>query len=151
LGTGLKKAKAAEALAKAKSEIARRGLTVTVSKDFYGLVVAQRKYATSQQALDQARHFFDLAGAAEREGQGPHSDALKSEIQVRLQEQAFDEAKLTMEDARLTLSVLLFPTLNENFSVVDDLDSAQAFHAFPEVHLVGAKDNPDTTVANDAS
>jgi len=69
LGTGLKKAKAAEALAKAKSEIARRGLTVTVSKDFYGLVVAQRKYATSQQALDQARHFFDLAGAAEREGQ----------------------------------------------------------------------------------
>ncbi len=121
VGTGLKKAKAAEALAKAKSEIARRGLTVTVSKDFYGLVVAQRKYATSQQALDQAKHFFDLAQAAEREGQGPHSDALKAEIQLRLQEQAFDEAKLTMEDARLTLAVLLFPTFNENFSVVDDL------------------------------
>src|SRR6266404_1533865 len=147
LGTGLKKAKAAEALAKAKCEIARRGLTVTVSKDFYGLVVAQRKYATSQQALDQARHFFDLAGAAEREGQGPHSDALKAEIQVRLQEQAFDEAKLTMEDARLTLSVLLFPTLNENFSVVDDLDSAQALPAFPEVQAMAEKENPDLRVA----
>ncbi len=147
LGTGLKKAKAAEALAKAKSEIARRGLTVTVSKDFYGLVVAQRKYATSQQALDQARHFFDLAGAAEREGQGPHSDALKAEIQVRLQEQAFDEAKLAMEDARLTLSVLLFPTLNENFSVVDDLDSAQALPAFPEVQAMAEKENPDLRVA----
>src|SRR5690242_16279804 len=66
MGTGLKRARAAEALAKAKSEIARRGLTVTVSKDFYGLVVAQRKYATAQQAVDQAKHFFDLARSEER-------------------------------------------------------------------------------------
>jgi outer membrane protein TolC len=147
LGTGLKRAKAAEALAKAKSEIARRGLTVTVSKAFYGLVVAQRKYATSQQALDQAKHFFDLASAAEREGQGPHSDSLKAEVQYRIQEQAFEEAKLTMEDARLTLSVLLFPTLNENFSVVDDLDSAQALPAFPEIQALAEKENPDLRVA----
>jgi outer membrane protein TolC len=151
MATGLKRAKAAEALAKAKSEIARRGLTVTVSKDFYGLVVAQRKYATSQQALDQARHFLDLAGAAEREGQGPHSDALKAEIQFRLQEQAFDEAKLTMEDARLTLAVLLFPTFNENFSVVDDLDSAQALPAFPEIQAMAEKENPDLRVAIEAA
>jgi outer membrane protein TolC len=151
LGTGLKRSKAAEALAKAKSEIARRGLTVTVSKAFYGLVVAQRKYATSQQALDQAKHFFDLAGAAEREGQGPHSDSLKAEIQYRIQEQAFDEAKLAMEDARLTLSVLLFPTLNENFSVVDDLDSAQALPAFPEIQAMAEKENPDLRVAIEAA
>jgi len=147
MATGLKKAKAAEALAKAKSEIARRGLTVTVSKDFYGLVVAQRKYATAQQAVDQTKHFFDITQEAEREGQGPHSDALKAEIQYRLQEQAFDEAKLAMEDARLTLAVLLFPTLNENFSVVDDLDSAQALPAFAEVQAMAEKENPDLRVA----
>jgi len=147
MGTSLKRAKAAEALAKAKSEIARRGLTVTVSKDFYGLVVAQRKYATAQQAVDQAKHFFDLAGAGEREGQGPHSDSLKAEVQYRIQVQAFDEAKLAMEDARLTLAVLLFPTFNENFSVVDDLDSAQALPAFPEVQAMAEKENPDLRVA----
>ena len=147
MGTGLKRAKAAEALAKAKSEIARRGLTVTVSKDFYGLVVAQRKYATAQQAVDQAKHFFDLAGQLEREGQGPHSDSLKAEVQYRIQLQAFDEAKLGMEDARLTLAVLLFPTFNENFSVVDDLDSAQALPAFPEVQAMAEKENPDLRVA----
>src|SRR5258706_14664876 len=62
LGTGLKKPKAAEALAKAKSEIAGRGLTVTVSKDFYGLVVPQLKDATSQQALDQPSHDIDVVG-----------------------------------------------------------------------------------------
>ena len=147
MGTGLKKAKAAEALAKAKSEIARRGLTVTVSKYFYGLVVAQRKYATAQQAVDQAKHFFDLAGDAEREGQGPHSDSLKAEVQYRIAQQAFDEAKLAMEDARLTLAVLLFPTFNENFSVVDDLDAAQALPTFPEVQAMAEKENPDLRVA----
>jgi len=151
MATGLKKAKAAEALAKAKAEIARRGLTVTVSKNFYGLVVAQRKYATSQQALEQTKHFLDITQAAEREGQAPHTDALKAEIQYRLQEQAFDEAKLAMEDARLTLAVLLFPTLNENFSVVDDLDSAQALPAFPEIQAMAEKENPDLRVAIEAA
>ena len=151
MGTGLQRAKAAEALAKAKSEIARRGLTVTVSRSFYGLVVAQRKYATAQQAVDQAKHFFDLAGAAEREGQGPHSDALKAEVQYRIQQQAFDDAKLAMENARLTLAVLLFPTFNENFSVVDDLDSAQALPAFPEIQAMAVKENPDLRVALEAA
>src|SRR5712671_1934613 len=60
MGTGYNRAKAAEALANAKTEIARRGLTVTVSKFFYTLVVAQRKYATSQEAVDQAKHFLDI-------------------------------------------------------------------------------------------
>jgi outer membrane protein TolC len=147
MATGLKRAKAAEALSKAKAEIARRGLSVTVSKSFYGLVVAQRKYATSQQALDQAKHFFDITQDAEREGQGPHSDALKAEIQYRIQAQAFDEAKLAMEDARLTLAVMLFPTLNENFSVVDDLDTAQALPQFAEVQEMAEKENPDLRVA----
>jgi outer membrane protein TolC len=147
MATGLKKAKAGEALAKAKSEIARRGLTATVSKNFYGLVVSQRKYATAQQALDQSKHFLDITQAAEREGQSAHSDAIKAEIQYRLQIQAFDEAKLTMEDARLSLAVLLFPSLNENFSVVDDLDSAQALPPFAEVQAMAEKENPDLRVA----
>jgi len=42
---------------------------------------------------------------------------------------------------------LLFPTLNENFSVVDDLDSAQALPAFPEVQAMAEKENPDLRVA----
>ena len=86
-----------------ESEIARRGLAVTVTKDFYGLVVAQRKYATAQLAVEQAKHFFDITQDGERAGQSPHSDVIKAEIQYRLQQQTFDESKLAMEDARLTL------------------------------------------------
>jgi outer membrane protein len=147
MATGLKRAKAAEALAKARAEIARRGLTATVSQDFYGMVVAQRKYATAQQALDQAKHFLDITQSSEREGESPHSDTVQAEIQYRLQVQAFEEAKLMMEDARLTLAVLLFPTLNENFSVVDDLDTPQALPPFGEVQAMAVKENPDLRVA----
>jgi outer membrane protein TolC len=147
MATGYRRAAAAEALAKAKSEIARRGLAVTVAKDFYGLVVAQRKYATAQLAVEQAKHFFDITQDGERAGQSPHSDAIKAEIQYRLQQQTFDESKLAMEDARLTLAVLMFPTLNENFSVVDDLDSAQPLPQFDEVKTMAEKENPDLRVA----
>lgn len=147
MGTALTRAKAAEAVASAKSEIARRGLAVTVSKYFYTLVVAQRKYATAQEALDQAKTFLDYTQDGEKQGQNSHSDELKAEIQYRIQKQAYDEARLAIEDARLDLSVTLFPTLNENFSVVDDLDSPQTLPAFPEIETMAAKENPDLRVA----
>jgi outer membrane protein TolC len=147
MGTGYTRAKAAEALANAKSEIARRGLAVTVTKNYYALVVAQRKYATAQAGLDQAKHFLDITQDSERQGQAPHSDAVKAEIQYRIQKQAFDEARFSMEDTRLGLAVMLFSDFNENFSVVDDLDSAPALPPFPEIQEMAEKQNPDLRVA----
>jgi outer membrane protein TolC len=151
LGTGYTRAKAAEAMANAKAEIARRGLAVTVTKNYYGVVVAQRKYATAQAGLDQAKHFMDITQDSERQGQAPHSDAVKAEIQYRIQKQAFDEARFSMEDTRLGLAVMLFPDFNENFSVVDDLDSAPALPPFPEIQEMAEKQNPDMRVALEAA
>jgi outer membrane protein TolC len=145
--TGYHRAEAAEALARAKSEIARRGLSVTVTKNYYALAVAQRKYATAQQALDQAQQFLNISQAQEREGQAAHSDVVKAQIQYQQQATAFDEARLAMEGARLDLAVLLFPTLNENFTVVDDLDSPTALPPFGEVQTMASRDNPDIRVA----
>jgi len=147
MGTAYTRAKAAEALSNAKAEIARRGLAVTVTKNYYALVVAQRKYATAQAGLDQAKHFLDITQDLEHQGQAPHSDALKAEIQYRIQKQSFDEAKFSMEDTRLGLAVILFPDFNENFTVVDDLDSAPALPPFAEVKEMAEKQNPDIRVA----
>ena len=146
-GTGYHRATAAEALATARAEIARRGLVVTVTKNYYGLVVAQRKYATAQLALDQAKRFLDISQNLENSGQASHSDAIKAQIQYEQQEQAFEEAGLAMENSRLNLAVLIFPALNENFTVVSDLDSAPALPPFPEVQTMAAKENPDIRVA----
>ncbi len=147
MATGYTRAKAAEAMANAKAEIARRGLVVTVTKNYYALVVAQRKYATAQAGLDQAKQFMDMTQQMEHQGQSPHSDAIKAEIQFRIQRQAFDEAKFAMEDMRLDLAVLLFPDFNENFSVVDDLDSTPPLPPFPEIKEMAEKENPDLRVA----
>jgi len=149
MGTAYTRTKAAEAIANAKAEIARRGLAVTVTKNYYGMVVAQRKYATAQAGLDQAKHFMDITQYLEHQGQAPHSDGLKAEIQYRIQKQAFDEAKFSMEDTRLGLAVILFPDFNENFTVVDDLDSAPALPPFPEVQEMAEKQNPDMRVARE--
>ena len=151
MGTAYTRAKAAEALANAKAEIARRGLVVTLTKNYYGLVVAQRKYATAQAGLDQAKRFLDLTQDAEHQGQAAHSDAVKAEIQYRIQKQAFDEAKFAMEDSRLGLAVMIFPGFNENFSIVDDLDSAPALPPFPEIQAMAEKQNPDLRVASETA
>ncbi len=147
MGTAYNRARAGEALANAKAEIVKRGLTVTVMKAFYALIVAQRKYSTLQQAMGQAGEFLRLAQELERQGQSAHSDSLKAEIQYRVQQQSFDEIKLSMEDARLNLAVLLFPAFNENFSVVDDLDSAQALPPFSDVQTMAGKENPELRAA----
>src|SRR4029079_10804801 len=44
-----RRAQAIEALARARVDVAQRGLTVTVTRSYYALVAAQRKYATAQQ------------------------------------------------------------------------------------------------------
>ena len=63
-----RKAAAAEALTRAKSEIATRGLVVTVVQAYYGYVVAQRKYATAQKAAAEADHFLGISAAERRRG-----------------------------------------------------------------------------------
>jgi len=145
--TGYRRASAAEALARAKAEVARRGLVVTVTKDYYALAVSQRKYATAQQSLDQAQHFLGITQAGEHVGQVAHSDVVKAEIQLEQQKQSFEEAKLAMENDRLALAVLLSPTFNENFTVVDDLDSPHVLPPFPDVQAMAEKENPDLQVA----
>lgn len=147
LATGLHKAQAADAMARAKSEIAQRGLTVTVTKNYYALVAAQSKFSDAQKALDQAQHFLKITQDAETAGLAAHADVLKAQIAAEQQQQAFDEANLAMENARLDLAVLLFPTLNENFTVADDLNSAPSLPPFTEMQDMASKQNPDIRVA----
>ncbi|HEV2205583.1 MAG TPA: TolC family protein [Candidatus Acidoferrales bacterium] len=140
-------ARAAQAVAQAKAEIARRGLNVTVTQLYYNVAVAQRKYATGQAASDAAKHFYQITQDAERVGQVSHSDVIQAEVQYQQQEQAFDEAELAMNKARLDLAVVIFPQLNVNFTVVDDLDTPVSLPPFAEAQQLAARGNPDLAVA----
>jgi len=148
--TGTQRAAAAESLAQARAEIARRGLAVTVIKAYYALLTGQRKYATAQQALDQAKRYLDITQSLERGGEVPHSDTIRADFQYSQQEQAFEEAKLAMDTARLDLAVLLFRDFDQNFTVVDDLTLASALPPFADVQTMAERENPDLRAANAA-
>jgi outer membrane protein len=145
--TGYHRAQAAEALANAKVEIAQRGLVVTVTRNYYALVTSQRKYATAQQSAQTAARFLDIAQQQERVGQVAHADVVRAQIQFEQQNQTFEEALLAMQNARLNLAVLLSPTLDENFTVVDDLASAPVLPAFPDIQEMAERENPDLRAA----
>ena len=144
---GAHRAGVAEALARAKVEIARRGLAATVTKNYYTLLAGQRKYATAQTALDQARHSLDISQELERGREVAHSDVVRSQLQENAQQVALQEAKLSMENARLDLAVLLFRDFNEDFSIVDDLDAAPALPPLDEAENMAARGNPTLAAA----
>jgi outer membrane protein TolC len=138
---------AAEAVARARSEIAARGLVVTVVQAYYGLVVAQRKYSTEQQAATEAERFFDISQKLEHGGEVAHSDVIKAQIQSNQQQRDLQEAELEMNRSRLELAVLVFPDFNESFSVVDDLQMPEPVPSFPEVQAAAANKNPELRAA----
>jgi outer membrane protein TolC len=149
-GTTLHRAQAAEITAQAKLEVARRGLALTVTKDYYALVTAQRKYATAQQAAQQAQRFLTTTQEQQRLGQVARADSIKAEIAFQQQQQAFRDALIGMDGARLALAVLLFPDLNENFTVVDDLATVPALPTFNDVRELAVRNNPDIAAADAA-
>jgi outer membrane protein TolC len=135
------------ALARAKAEIASRGLVVTVTQTYYALVVAQRKYGTAQRAADEAARFLDISRKLEAGGEVAHADVIKASIQSQQQQRALQEAELDMQRSRLDLAVVLFPDFNQDFTVVDDLQTPEPLPTFAEVEAAGKKNNPDLRAA----
>jgi outer membrane protein TolC len=138
---------AMEALARARSEIAARGLVVTVTQTYYGFVTAQRKYATEQRAASEAQHFFEVSQKLEHGGEVAHSDVIKAQIQMEQVKRDLRAAELEMNRSRLELAILVFPDFNENFAVVDDLQTPVALPSFPEVQTAAANRNPQLRAA----
>ncbi len=142
-----RRTRAAEAVARARSEIAARGLIVTVVQAYYSLVVATRKYATAQRAASEGQRFLDISQKLEHGGEVAHSDVIKAQILSQQQQRDLQETELEMNRSRLELAVLLFPDFNENFSVVDDLQGPEPLPAYSEVQVAAARQNPELRAA----
>jgi outer membrane protein TolC len=57
------------------------------------------------------------------------------------------EAKLTLLNARIDLSVLIFPDFNDNFELAEDLHANLPLPTFSEIQARAARDNPDIRAA----
>ena len=145
--SGFRRAAALAAAAKARAEIASRGLVVTVIQDYFAVAAAQQKFLSAQKTADEGDRFFKLTQELEHGGEVAHSDVIKAELQAQDRRRAFQEAQLALLNARLDLAVLLFPDFNDNFEVSDDLHASVSLPTLGEVQQQAAQNNPDVRAA----
>ena len=154
LGYGIyadfRRAKALEAAARAKAEVARRGLVVAVVQAYYGLIAAQRKYANVQQAANEAQRFASLSQKLENGGEVAHADVIKAQIQLNDRQRDLREAQLAMDRSRLDLAVLLFPDFNLNFALVDDAQLTGPLMSLDEFMKAAQLQNPEVRASASA-
>jgi outer membrane protein TolC len=140
-------AAAAEAVARAKADVALRGLVSTIVQNYYGLVAAIHKAASAQQSLAEARQFLDITQRQEQGGEAARADVVKAQIQVEQRIREAQEAELNVLKARLGLSVLVFPDFRENFTVVDDLQQIAPLLPLDTLKSMATQSNPDVRAA----
>jgi len=141
---------AAAAAARAKAEIATRGLLVTVVKTYYAEIVARRKYANAQLAAQESRRFLDLSQKLEQGGEVAHADVIKARLQANDSDRTLREAQLEMDRSHLELAVLVFPNFNQDFSTVDDLRLPPPLPPIQEVEQQAKTKNPELYAAMQA-
>jgi outer membrane protein len=145
--SNFRKASAANAVAKARAEIASRGLVVTVVQDYYAVAAAQLKLEAAKRNDDEGDKFLKLTQSLEAGGEVAHSDVIKAELQMQERRRQLLEAQLGLLNSRLDLAVLIFPDFNDSFELAEDLHVGVPLPALPEVEQRAARDNPDVRAA----
>lgn len=142
-----RRASFAAAAARARAEIASRGLVVTVVQNYYSAAAAQLKLQSAQKAAEEGERFFKLTQDLETGGEVAHSDVIKAELQLQDRRRQMQEAQLGLLNARLDLAVLLFPDFNDKYELADDLHAPVPLPPLGEFEQQAAKDNPDVRAA----
>jgi outer membrane protein TolC len=145
--SNFRRVSAAAALAKARAEIASRGLVVTVVQSYYAVAAAQLKLEAAKRNADEGDRFLKLTQDLEKGGEVAHSDVIKAELQMQERRRQLLEAQLSLLNARLDFAVLIFPDFNDNFELAEDLHASVPLPTLVEVQQRAARDNPDLRAA----
>jgi len=136
-----------EVVAKAREEVARRGLTTVVIQNYYALVAAQRRLANATQSLDEAKSFLESTRKLESNGEVAHLAVMQAERQPLARQREVENANLEIERAQIELAVLIFPNYNTAFTVTDDLESMAPLMDLSEVSSRVTATSPDLSAA----
>lgn len=143
----LRRAGATAAAARARAEIAARGLVVTVTRSYFAAAAARQRVDVSQKAAEEGERFLKLTQDLENGGEVAHSDVIKAELQANDRRRQLQEARLALLNTRLDLAVLIFADFNDNFELAEDLHASVALPTLAEVQQLAARDNPDIRAA----
>jgi outer membrane protein TolC len=140
-------ARAAEAVARAKADIAVRGLNATVIQNYYAIAANERKLQSAELSRHEAADFLDITQKQEKGGEAAHSDVIKALLETKQRERDVQDAQLALDKAKVALAVLIFPTLQQNFKIVDDLTTLPALGSLEEVTGRAKQNNADLLAA----
>jgi outer membrane protein TolC len=143
----INRALAAEAFARAKADVAARGLNQTVIQDYFAIVSAQRRLGNAETSVRESQNFFELTQKQEQGGEAAHADVIKAQIDLQTRQRDRQEAQLGIEKAKIALGVLIFPTVSSDFSVVDDLQPAAVLPEMGEAQAGAVSTSPDLKAA----
>lgn len=135
------------AAARARLEVARRGLVVTVVGNYYGVFAADAKLAVAQRALDEANHFGSITGKRESNGEVAHADSVRADLQIQQRQRELNDARLAADRARLDLGVLLFSDPATPYTLSTTIDALPALPARSEIEAAATAHNPDLKAA----
>jgi len=141
------RALAAEAVARAKAEVAARGVGATVIQNYYAIVMAESHLANLRRSVTEAERFVDITSKQEKRGEVARADVLKGQIDLRQRQRDLKEAELGVIKAKIALGVLIFPNYNTDFSVENGLEQAQLVPALEEARVAATSSNPDVKAA----
>lgn len=138
---------ATAAIARARAEIASRGLVVTVVQNYFVALAAQFKLDDAKRVADEGDRFLQITQQLEQGGEVAHSDTIKAELQSQDRHRQLQEAQLALLNSRLDLAVLIFPNFQDHFVLTDDLRASIALPTLEEVQQQAARDNPELRAA----
>ena len=141
------RALAAEAIARAKVEVAARGLNTTVIQNYFAIVSAQRKFNNARSSVQEAERFLDITEKQEKGGEAAHADVIKAQIDLQQRQRDLREEQVAIEKAKIALGVLIFPNFSSDFSVVDDLQQAVLLPPLDEAQTQATASSPDLKAA----
>jgi outer membrane protein len=144
----MNRALALEAIARAKVEVAARGLNATVIQNYFAIVSAQRKVANLQRSVQEAERFLDITQKQEKGGETAHSDVVKAQIDLQQRQRDLKDAQYAIEKAKIALGVLIFSSFSSDFSVVDDLQQPAMLPAISEAQAQATASSPDIKAAS---
>jgi outer membrane protein TolC len=142
------RAKAAEAAAKARAEIARRGLTATVVQAYFAYAAALEKQKNANAAFAEAQSFVELSSKLKAGGEVADADVVKAKLQMQDRQRLQIQADLAVNQSRLDLAVLVFSSPDQAFVLANKLWELPATAPILNSTPSAIAQNPFITSAN---
>jgi outer membrane protein TolC len=145
--TDYRRANADAAAARARLEISRRGLVVTVVENYYSVLSGEAKVAVASRALAEATRFGTITRQREAGGEVAHADVVRADLQQQQRQRELNDAVLAAEKARVDLGVLLFPDPTTPYALAATLDPMPPLPTRAEIDAAAKSNNPDVRAA----